>query len=508
VSPLASRPGWTFGPFAERALYLALASGTIAATLFVGLNGLAPTQRPTTFAQAFLRWSLAFYAAFGVLALLAAWLVIRLLRGSARKGRWGRWPEQAALALAAAWVLGACALANERSLDSLLHLDGPARFRWLAPLALLAAGGNLVICALLSPARRLAPRVLTAVALVSATGAFAAPGAPPALRPPLRPASAREAARGVLVLAVDGADWTLMEPLLARGELPHLAALRARGAWGPLATIVPTRSPAIWTTIATGQPPQKHGIESFTNVRVEGVHGVLRRSRKPRGLGFDRLFSLLESRQLVLEGPVTSSARRVPAFWNLATAEGSPVAMVGWWGTWPAEPVLGAVVSERVHYWRDAARGAPPEDSALTFPDGLHDEIAGLVLAPDEVTYGQARPFLAVSSDEFRKLMAADFRGKTAEGEFKYLYSMFETSRRISLALVPRTSREFGRPADLLVLFRIVDIASHAALGVSELVEDHLGASEADRRKFGGLVSEAYRSVDRALGELMAAMGG
>jgi len=88
---------------------------------------------------------------------------------------------------------------------------------------------------------------------------------------------------------------------------------------------------------------------------------------------------------------VTSNARRVPAFWNLATAAGSPVAVVDWWATWPAEAVLGAVVSERVHFWRQAARGTPPEDAALTYPDALQAEIGGLVMAPDDVTWEDAR---------------------------------------------------------------------------------------------------------------------
>jgi len=220
------------------------------------------------------------------------------------------------------------------------------------------------------------------------------------------------------------------------------------------------------------------------------------------------LYGLLERWGEVAQGPVPSSARRVPAFWNLATSAGSPVAVVDWWATWPAEPVLGAIVSERVHFWRQAARGAPPEDSALTYPEALETEIQGLVMAPDDVTWEDSRPFMDVSREEFAEMMARPFKGKTIESEFKFLYSMFETNRRVALYVLERTRKTYGAPADLLVLFRIVDIASHSSLQTSELVHDHLGAPEPDVRRYARVVSEAYRRVDQAIGQLMAASPG
>jgi arylsulfatase A-like enzyme len=204
---------------------------------------------------------------------------------------------------------------------------------------------------------------------------------------------------------------------------------------------------------------------------------------------------------------VIGTARQVPAYWELASAHGRPVSVVNWWGTWPASPVLGHIVSERVHYFRQAARGAPPEERRLTFPPELHAQILPLVMRPDEVTYEQAQPFLDVSREEFAAMMARPFTGKTIESEFKHLYSMFETDRRVALALVEASRRQFGQPSDLLVLFRIVDIACHSSLRESELVEDHIDATPEDRRRYARVVSEAYRSVDRALGQLLEAFG-
>jgi hypothetical protein len=61
----------------------------------------------------------------------------------------------------------------------------------------------------------------------------------------------------LLLVGWDAADWKLIEPLLARGEMPHLAQVIARGVRGNLATIYPPLSPMVWTSIATGKRAYK-----------------------------------------------------------------------------------------------------------------------------------------------------------------------------------------------------------------------------------------------------------
>ena len=43
----------------------------------------------------------------------------------------------------------------------------------------------------------------------------------------------------ILFIGLDGADWQQLEPLLARGAMPHLAQLRATAAWGELESETP-----------------------------------------------------------------------------------------------------------------------------------------------------------------------------------------------------------------------------------------------------------------------------
>ena len=66
-----------------------------------------------------------------------------------------------------------------------------------------------------------------------------------------------------MVIGLDGAAWHLLDPMIERGVMPRLAALRARGASGPLVSTVPTYTPPAWTSAATGVNPGRHGIYGF-----------------------------------------------------------------------------------------------------------------------------------------------------------------------------------------------------------------------------------------------------
>jgi predicted AlkP superfamily phosphohydrolase/phosphomutase len=117
----------------------------------------------------------------------------------------------------------------------------------------------------------------------------------------------------VVLIGLDGADWNIIDPLVAAGKMPNLAGLIGRGSRARLLTISPTLSPVIWTTIATGVKPERHGIVDFTAVNKDTGAAV----------------------------PVTSNLRRVPALWNILSSAGRTVGFVGWWASFPAEKVNG-----------------------------------------------------------------------------------------------------------------------------------------------------------------------
>ncbi len=120
----------------------------------------------------------------------------------------------------------------------------------------------------------------------------------------------------VLVVGMDGLEWSVIEPLLAQGRMPHFERLLENGTGGTLRTLVPTFSPVLWTTIATGVKPSDHGILHFAELDAQN---------RPKKDGL----------------PYTSNARKVPAIWNIASDAGRDVLSVAWWVSWPAEPLSG-----------------------------------------------------------------------------------------------------------------------------------------------------------------------
>ncbi|HEX5446083.1 MAG TPA: alkaline phosphatase family protein, partial [Pirellulales bacterium] len=77
-------------------------------------------------------------------------------------------------------------------------------------------------------------------------------------RPP-----ARSRVKRVVILGLDGLDYGLTQQWLAEGKLPHLAALRDKGCFRPLASTLPPISPVAWSSFQTGVNPGKHNIFDF-----------------------------------------------------------------------------------------------------------------------------------------------------------------------------------------------------------------------------------------------------
>src|SRR5262249_54274266 len=125
--------------------------------------------------------------------------------------------------------------------------------------------------------------------------------------------------------------------LIRAGRLPTFARLRAFGRTGVMVATPPLVSPMLWTTMATGVEPENHGVLDF-------------------------MVDLPGGRQV----PVGSSQRLAPALWNLFSQNGRPVAVVGWWATWPAEHVDGTVVSDALA--PQLTREAASDTTGLTFP--------------------------------------------------------------------------------------------------------------------------------------------
>ncbi|MGH9867732.1 MAG: tetratricopeptide repeat protein [Candidatus Polarisedimenticolia bacterium] len=171
--------------------------------------------------------------------------------------------------------------------------------------------------------------------------------------------------RRVLLVGLDGADWDLIDPLLQQGRLPNLARLVSTGVRARLKTISPVLSPLIWTSIATGVEPERHGIVDF--FATSSTTGA--------------------------QIPVTSNMRKVKALWNILSERGIPSGVVAWWATWPAEPVAGFMVSDRVAY---QLFGVPQQEglSRRAYPEALSLLMRPLVASPESIDEREVRRFI------------------------------------------------------------------------------------------------------------------
>ena len=78
------------------------------------------------------------------------------------------------------------------------------------------------------------------------------------------PASGR-----VVLVGLDGASWNVIDPMIAAGELPNLAAIARDGVSADLETVEPVTSPVVWTSIATGRSPSNHGVTDFFSTSTD-----------------------------------------------------------------------------------------------------------------------------------------------------------------------------------------------------------------------------------------------
>ncbi len=284
----------------------------------------------------------------------------------------------------------------------------------------------------------------------------------------------RDTKTKILIIGIDGADWQIADPLIERGLLPNLAALRKRGAWGNIKALTPILSPLIWTSVATGVTADRHGILDF----------------------------LIRDPATGQHVPVNSRFRRVRALWNLFSDAGLTTDIVAWWATWPAEAINGHMISDRVAYSLFDFE-LPTGGVGATHPAAYFDEIRPKLITDDAITYDDVAPFVDITEDEFeagRARVEVD-RTKAYREPVNHLTKILSSTtnyHRIALDLLGREQ------ADLTaVYYQAVDEVGHRFMHyVAPVLE---GIAPDDTRRYGGAVDAIYVYQDKLLGELLSA---
>ncbi len=170
----------------------------------------------------------------------------------------------------------------------------------------------------------------------------------------------------VLLIGWDAADWKVIAPLVDAGKMPNMKRFLEQGVMGNLATLYPILSPVLWTSIATGKRAYGHGVHGFSepDPQTGGVR------------------------------PITNLARTTKAIWNILNQEGKRCNVVGWWPSYPVEPINGVMVSN--HYQESVAElGKPwPMPKGTIHPERLIEPLARLRIHPLEIQGEQLEPFV------------------------------------------------------------------------------------------------------------------
>jgi hypothetical protein len=187
-------------------------------------------------------------------------------------------------------------------------------------------------------------RAIVPLAALSFAGALAilvaAPGTGP--EPPAPALTVVPSGQQLVVVAVDGVDEATLDRLRRAGRLPLFDRLLGQSV-GTLASDADRDPARVWTTIATAQPPERHGVRSLEARQVAGLGGRL----QPGSSGWSAITAATDLLRLTRPTIASGDARLIPAFWEVAARAGLRTAVIHWWATWPAPDDLGIVISDR-----------------------------------------------------------------------------------------------------------------------------------------------------------------
>lgn len=145
-------------------------------------------------------------------------------------------------------------------------------------------------------------------------------------------------AKRVLVIGIDGATWTFLEPLIELGRMPTLARLIAEGTSGDLESSLPPVTATAWSNFITGKTPARHRMADF----------LIRKGCTYR------------------EIPANALDRRGRPFWETVCESGGNVGILNVPTTYPPGDVNGVIVGGFL---------SPGGKRDFVKPEGLLDEL-------------------------------------------------------------------------------------------------------------------------------------
>ena len=322
--------------------------------------------------------------------------------------------------------------------------------------------------------------VASVAAPIIARGPARQPLMPPAV-PAVNESAASTSGPNVRMLMLDGASLEMILSSVAAGRLPNIGRIIDKGAVLHLATLRPTQAEPVWSAIATGRYPMYNGVRSAVVYRALGG--------TPIRLLPDYCFTqALVTFGFLTEQPQTPNDLLARPIWNILSDRGASVGVIGWPLTQPAPAVNGFVVSDAFHRLPDTELSLD-RTPALWPPDLLAEALTALQTPadPDPVTLvtamGAPEPVNDYDVRSDRAPIVAD---------------------RVHLQLL----NALGSPAPRLLAVRFpgIDAVGHRFLRYADPAAFG-DVSEAEREKFGGVLSRYYGFIDTVVGREIERLG-
>jgi predicted AlkP superfamily pyrophosphatase or phosphodiesterase len=276
----------------------------------------------------------------------------------------------------------------------------------------------------------------------------------------------------LLIFGLDCATWTILGPMIEAGEVPTIARLTREGSYGVLTSVQPVQSPPVWTTVATGKLPTKHGIRDFI-ARVPGTDRTV---------------------------PVSSNLRRVKAFWNILSERDISVGIVGWWPSWPAEEVNGFMVTDRAWPVAMSDGGVPLGTGRGIIADVEIPEFPGRTW-PDSI-FESFRPFIVLEKDVGPVELDRFFSDSQRVDAISDFYVRWVYARDRSFAEAGQAFWEREQPDVYALYLNGIDVAQHYFWGFQR--DLGFAVNDKNHRLYGEVVRNFYRYADRVIASHLA----
>jgi predicted AlkP superfamily phosphohydrolase/phosphomutase len=245
----------------------------------------------------------------------------------------------------------------------------------------------------------------------------------------------------VILIAWDGADWRILDPLLEQGALPNLQALLEKGQREVLRSVVPTHSWSAWPSFLTGVDPDDHGVYDILETKP-GTHK---------------------------QYPVTYRSIKARTFLDDLTAAGKNMLLLDVPLTFPPPEITGHLL----------AGGVLPKGRTFTTPGDLPE-----TLAKQNLEW----PINGMSWTTYRNRPDA------------YLDEAYEvTSKRIAVSEWLMDNTDWDLMASVWVS---IDRTQHALSNY--VAPDHPDYARNKDTRIGKKVADIFRQTDEAIGRFVS----